>query len=213
MRQEEGWDWLKKIVLDDILARARARARAHDRGRQPGRDMGRSGPRGEPSNMGRRGALRPAGARRRAPRADGVTCLPRCCRRLRVLGALWWCAGGDPNAHRARTHGVMCRTHAARALSHTQRAHGGCFVHALFCTLWQVLTTDATFVTNPARVLGGHSAPAVVRCARCVSPTPRFASPPMRTGTAPLDSALGKSFTTRQIHKFSLSVGNASARE
>ena len=48
----------------------------------------------------------------------------------------------------------MCRTHAARALSHTQRAHGGCFVHALFCTLWQVLTTDATFVTNPARLLG-----------------------------------------------------------
>ena len=41
----------------------------------------------------------------------------------------------------------------------------------LFCTLWQILTADATFVTNPARVLGAHSAPAVVRCARCVSPT------------------------------------------
>ena len=89
-----------------------------------------------------------------------------------------------------RTHGVMCRTHAARALSHTQRAHGGCFVHALFCTLWQVLTTDATFVTNPARVLGAHSAPAVVRCARCVSPTPRFASPPMRTLRAPRAAVL-----------------------
>mgnify|MGYP004095694483 CR=1 FL=1 len=43
----------------------------------------------------------------------------------------------------------------------------------LVCTLWQVLTTDATFVTNPARVLGAHPAPAVVRCARCVSPPHR----------------------------------------
>ena len=158
------------IFLELVRARPwpRRRARARHRPVRAGRRAVEHGPsRCAPPRW--RASARAAGG-------DGVTCPPTRCRRLRVLGALWWCAGGDPNAHRARTHGVMCRTHAARALSHTQRAHGGCFVHHLFCTLWQVLTTDATFVTNPARVLGAHSAPAVVRCARCVSPTPRFAS-------------------------------------
>jgi len=151
--------------------------RARDRPRPPARARHRPvrAGRGEPPSVWVViGALRPARARRRAPWAGGVICPPRCCRRLRVAGSsASGCAGGDPNAHRARTHGVMCRAHAARALSHTQRAHGGCFVHAPLCTLWQVLTTDATFVANPARLLGAHSAPAVVRCARCVSPPHR----------------------------------------